>query len=63
MGTKGLEGIIRKLVGTEGILKDIMSGRKYITSLLAPLLKLDMGQTVEISLSDILSKVCLRALC
>ena len=53
---EGLDEMVRKLVGTEGILSDVIMGRVDIKKILDPLTVADLGR-VEAEIANILAEV------
>ena len=52
----GFDEVIRKLIGTNGIIGDLLSGRADVSQIFDPLTVPDMGQ-VEDSIRAIISEV------
>ena len=54
---EGVNEIMRKLVGTDGILSDILLGRKDIASVIERISRPEFGDSAREELERILSKV------
>lgn len=54
--TKGIDAVLRKLVGIKGALADILMGHRDLSSIVSPLSEPDFG-SIRSEIEDILSKV------
>ena len=59
MNVTGLNDVVRKLVGTNGVLSEILAGRSDISEMFNSLTTIDLGE-VEKEIISILSKVSTR---